>query len=80
MYGVPPPTLTFWILGWRALLSCGSGALFDWARGLDGVYCCHDDFFAPQHPAATALLLLPVGDGGGSYDVACAESGVSHVR
>ena len=30
--------------------------------------------------AATAQLLLPVGDGGGSYEVAFAESGVSHVR
>ena len=30
--------------------------------------------------AATAPLLLPVGDGGGSSEVAFAESGVSHVR
>ena len=61
MYGVPPPTLTFWILGWRALLSCGSGALFDWARGLDGVYCCHDDFFAPQpRPLCCCFRLVTV--------------------
>ena len=30
--------------------------------------------------STTALLLLPVGDGGGSNEVAFAESGVSHVR
>ena len=26
------------ILGWRALLSCGSGALYDWACAVDDVY------------------------------------------
>ena len=26
------------LLGWRALLSCGSGALYDWACAVDDVY------------------------------------------
>ena len=49
----------------------------DWARGLDGVYLLTRRL--PRASAATALLLLPVRDGGGSYEVAFAESGVSHV-
>ena len=74
--------------GWPALAGPGLAGdcwfvvpvrFCDWARGLDGVYL----LTRREHlraSAATSLLSLPVGDGGGSYEVAFAESGVSHVR
>ena len=59
--------------GWRALQSCGSGAL-------SSTGCVRSTTSIARTrrclctSAATALLLLPVGDGGGSNEVAIAET------
>ena len=61
------------------LLVCGPGALLRLgARARRRLLA--DTTRTLRASAATALLPLPVGDGGGSYEVAFAESGVSHVR